>query len=49
MFNTDLRVNDAIKIGDIVVTLKSKKGEIAKIAVEAPKDVKIELQKQKKS
>ena len=43
MFYTDLRPQDSVKIGNIEVLFLAKNGNNTRIAVSAPKDIKIEL------
>lgn len=44
----DVSVDDTIKIGDVVVTLVSKKGRKARLSIEADRSIKIELKNQEK-
>lgn len=42
MLKIELRPNEAIKIGDAIVTLESKSGQVARLAVQAPKTVPVQ-------
>lgn len=41
MLKIDLRPGEAIRIGDAVVTLESKSGQVARLSVQADKSVPI--------
>jgi len=49
MFYTDLRPQDSVKIGNVEVLFLAKNGNNTRIAVSAPKDVKIELIKKEQT
>lgn len=42
MLRLDLKIGQSVRIGDAIVTLDDKSGKVAKLAIEAPKDVKVE-------
>jgi sRNA-binding carbon storage regulator CsrA len=44
----DVAVGDNIEIGDVVVTLISKKGGKARLSIEADRSIKIELKNQER-
>ena len=48
MLYTDLRINDSIKIGEAIITLIEKNGCKIKLSIQAVKDVKIEIIRNKK-
>lgn len=41
MLKIDIRPGESIKIGDAVVTLESKSGQLARLSIEADKSVPI--------
>lgn len=41
MLKIDLRPGEAITIGDAIVTLESKSGQVARLAVEADKSIPV--------
>lgn len=44
---TELKQGDAIRVGDAVITLIEKRGQRARIRIEAPPEVKISRQPDK--
>lgn len=42
MLKLDLKVGESVKIGNAVVTLEDKSGKIARLAIQAGKDVPIQ-------
>ena len=45
MMYVDLKINDTIKIGDIVIKLLDKSGRLARLSVDAPKSVSVDRTK----
>lgn len=41
MLKLDLRVGESVKIGDAIVTLEDKSGRVARLSIEASRDVPI--------
>ena len=41
MLKIDLRPGQSLSIGDAIVTLESKSGQVARLAVEAPKSIAV--------
>jgi len=41
LLKIEIRVGESIKIGDALVTLESKSGQIARLAIDASKDVPV--------
>ncbi|MGH2343387.1 hypothetical protein ACRC7T_18130 [Segnochrobactraceae bacterium EtOH-i3] len=39
----DVRVGESLMIGEIVVTLEKKSGQIARLSVDAPKDIGVKI------
>lgn len=44
---TDLRVDESVRIGDVIVTLLDKTGKKARLSVKAPKEVPITIERKK--
>ncbi len=42
MLQIDIRVGEQIKVGEAVLTLEAKSGQTARLAIDAPRSVKIE-------
>jgi sRNA-binding carbon storage regulator CsrA len=49
MMYVDLKINDTIKIGDIVIKLLDKSGRLARIAVDAPPSQPVTVNKAPKA
>jgi len=49
MLRIDLKPNESIQIGDAIVTLESKSGQVARLAVQADKSVPVQRVQQKPS
>lgn len=49
MLKIELRPGQAISIGDTIVTLEAKSGQVARLAVEAPKAVQVQRVQQQTS
>lgn len=45
----DLKINESVRIGDVVVYLRDKPNKTASLIINAPKDVKIVIDKVKSS
>lgn len=49
MLKIDLRPGEAISIGDAIVTLESKSGQVARLAVQADKSIPVQRVRQHQS
>lgn len=49
MLKIDLKPNESIQIGDATVTLEAKSGQVARLAVQAPKSVPVQRVQQTSS
>lgn len=41
MLNIDLRVNESVAIGDTIVTLVQKSGQLARLQIQADKSIQV--------
>ena len=48
MFKHDMKVGESIKVGDAVVTIQAKSGQICTLLIDAPPHVPIQTAKDRK-
>ena len=48
MFKHDIKVGESIKVGDAVVTIQAKSGQICTLLIDAPPDVPIKTARDRK-
>lgn len=48
MFKHDIKVGESIKVGDAVITIQAKSGQICTLQIDAPPDVRIQTNRDRK-